>query len=56
MKKVPDQLKDETDHGDPKTLGNANAEPTGVWRILRNSVFLTIVALLVVGVILYNAL
>ena len=53
MKKVPDQLEDELDHGDPETLGSANAEPTGVWRILRNSMFLTVVALLVVGLIVY---
>ena len=52
VKKIPDALRDQlSDAQDPAELGGPNAEPTGVWRVLRNSLLLGAAALALVGVV-----
>ncbi|MEC9435082.1 MAG: hypothetical protein VYD87_19430 [Pseudomonadota bacterium] len=49
---VPEMVKPEmSDPSDPSTIGGANAEANGVWRVLRNSAALAVAALAVIAVI-----
>ncbi len=48
---VPEIVKPElNDPSDPTEVGGAQAEATGVWRVLRNSLVLAVVALAVIAV------
>ncbi len=52
MRKVPKMLEGEMSaRKDPQELGGPNAEPTGVWRVLRNGVVLAVASLVAVAVI-----
>ncbi|MAS45683.1 MAG: hypothetical protein CML46_10075 [Rhodobacteraceae bacterium] len=49
---TPEMLKAEmSDPTDPSTIGGANAEANGVWRVLRNSAVLAVVAMAVIAVV-----
>lgn len=51
MKEVPKALEGElSERKDPSELGGPNAEPTGVWRILRNGLILAVVAMVGVAI------
>ncbi|MGM0584604.1 MAG: hypothetical protein ACQEUZ_08135 [Pseudomonadota bacterium] len=53
---VPEALRNESEHPDePYDIGGPDAEPTGAWRVLRNSVWLAVIALALVGVWLVAA-
>ena len=50
---IPDAVKPELDDPDqPDEIGGSMGEPRGVWRILRNSVLLAVVALAAVWVVM----
>ncbi|WP_339947368.1 hypothetical protein [uncultured Albimonas sp.] len=48
---VPDMVKPElNDPSDPTEVGGAQAEATGVWRVLRNSLGLAVAAMVVIAI------
>ncbi|SFI50196.1 hypothetical protein [Albimonas pacifica] len=48
---VPDMVKPElNDPADPSEVGGAQAEATGVWRVLRNSLVLAVVAMAAIAI------